>query len=120
MIHKLLVGEGEVGLALGYEKMRDPDGKADGKLIGEVLGYFSHPDERPGKLFVFPHLFAEVMQAYMAAYGATERDFAAIAAAEYANARHNPYAQMRENVRSRSTRRSPSPAPTATSWTACR
>jgi acetyl-CoA C-acetyltransferase len=98
VLHKLLVGDGEVGLALGYEKMRGADGKADGKLIGEVLGYFSHPEERPGKVFVFPHLFAEVMQAYMETYGATERDFAAIAATEYGNARHNPYAQMKENA----------------------
>lgn len=60
--HKLLVGDGDVGLAVGFEKMRDADGKMDGKLIGEVLGYASHPDERPGKLFVFPHLFAEVME----------------------------------------------------------
>jgi len=26
----------------------------DGKLVGKVLGYYSHPDERPGKVFVFP------------------------------------------------------------------
>ncbi len=96
VIHKLLVGEGDVGLAVGYEKMRGPDGKADGKRIGEVLGYFSHPDERAGKVFVFPHLFAEVMQEYMRAYGVSERDLAAIAVQEYACARHNPYAQMRD------------------------
>ena len=95
VVHKLLAGDGDVGLALGYEKMRGPDGKADGKLIGQVLGYFSHPDERPGKVFIFPHLFAEVMQAYMAAYGVSERDLASIAVTEYANARHNPFAQMR-------------------------
>ncbi|MGE0452336.1 MAG: thiolase family protein [Vicinamibacteria bacterium] len=92
---KLLLGEGEVGLAVGYEKMRDAEGKMDGKLIGKVLGYFSHPDERPGKTFVFPHIFAEVMDAYMKAYGTTEEELAAIAVQEYANARHNPYAQMR-------------------------
>lgn len=95
VIHKLLAGDGDVGLALGYEKMRGPDGKADGKLVGQVLGYFSHPDERAGKVFVFPHLFAEVMAAYMAACGVTERDLASIAVTEYANARHNPFAQMR-------------------------
>src|SRR5512147_2117000 len=67
--HKLLLGQGEVGIAVGYEKMRDAEGKMDGKLIGKVLGYFSHPDERPGKTFVFPHIFAEVMDAYMKAYG---------------------------------------------------
>ena len=95
--HKLLVGGGDVGLALGYEKMRGPDGKMDGKLIGQVLGYFSHPDERPGRVFVFPHLFAEVMDEYMKAYGVSEADLATIAVTEYENARHNPKAQMRAN-----------------------
>ncbi len=95
VVQKLQLGLGDVGLAIGYEKMRDAEGKMDGKLIGKVLGYFSHPDEREGKVFVFPHLFAEVMRDYMAAHGVTERDLAAIAVQEYANAQHNPYAQMR-------------------------
>ena len=93
--HKLLVGLGEIGVAVGYEKMRGDDGKVDGARVGEVLGYFSHPDERAGKVYVFPHLFAEVMAEYMATWGATEEDFARIAVAEYANARHNPDAQMK-------------------------
>src|ERR1035438_6785961 len=33
---------GETGITVGYEKMRDAEGKMDGKLIGKVLGYFSH------------------------------------------------------------------------------
>ncbi len=65
VIQKLQLGMGETGIAVGYEKMRDAEGKMDGKLIGKVLGYFSHPDEREGKVFVFPHLFAEVMRDYM-------------------------------------------------------
>ena len=94
VIQKLQCGLGDTGIAVGYEKMRDAEGKMDGKLIGKVLGYFSHPDEREGKLFVFPHIFAEVMQAYMNEYGVTERDLAAIPVQEYANARYNPFAQM--------------------------
>ncbi len=94
--HKLLVGEGEVGIAVGYEKMRGADGKMDGKLIGKVLGYFSHPEEREGKVFVFPHLFAEVMDCYMKTHGVTEEDLARIAVLEYANANKNPYAQMQK------------------------
>ena len=94
--HKLLLGQGEVGIAVGYEKMRDNEGKMDGALIGKVLGYFSHPAERVGKVYVFPHLFAEVMRDYMAAHGATERDLAAVAVQEYANGNHNPYAQMQK------------------------
>jgi len=95
VIQKLQSGLGETGIAVGYEKMRDAEGKMDGKLIGKVLGYFSHPDERPGKVFVFPHLFAEVMDCYLQTHGYREEDLATIAVQEYQNAKHNPYAQMR-------------------------
>ena len=94
VIQKLQLGMGDTGIAVGYEKMRDAEGKMDGKLIGKVLGYFSHPDEREGKVFVFPHIFAEVMQQYMNDYGVTEADLAAIPVQEYANAKFNPCAQM--------------------------
>ncbi|MCS7025454.1 MAG: thiolase family protein [Bryobacteraceae bacterium] len=95
VIAKLQMGLGDTGLAVGFEKMRDAEGKTDGKLIGKALGYFSHPDEREGKIFVFPHLFAEVMRDYMATHGVGEEDLASIAVQEYANAKYNPYAQMR-------------------------
>jgi acetyl-CoA acetyltransferase len=94
VIHKLQLGMGDTGIAVGFEKMRDAEGKMDGKLIGKVLGYFSHPDERAGKVFIFPHLFAEVMQQYMTEYGVAEEQLAAIAVQEYANAKFNPCAQM--------------------------
>ncbi len=94
VIQKLQLGWGDTGVALGYEKMRDNEGKMDGKLIGEVLGYFSFPDEREGKTFVFPHLFAEVMRDYMKEYGVTEEQLAQIAVCEYGNAKYNPCAQM--------------------------
>ncbi len=96
VIQKLQLGLGDTGIAIGFEKMRDAEGKMDGKLIGKVLGYFSHPSERDGKLFVFPHLFAEVMQAYMQEHGVTEADLAAIPVQEYANAQFNPCAQMNQ------------------------
>jgi acetyl-CoA C-acetyltransferase len=94
VIQKLQLGMGETGIAVGYEKMRDDAGKMDGKLIGEVLGYFSHPGEREGKVFVFPHIFAEVMQEYMSTHSVSEADLAAIAVQEYANAKFNSCAQM--------------------------
>ncbi len=96
VIHKLLVGDGEVGIAVGYEKMRNDEGKMDGKQVGEALGYFSHPEDREGKVYVFPHIFAEVMAAYMKEHGVTEEDLASVAVTEYGNAAHNPYAQMRK------------------------
>ncbi len=94
VIQKLQCGWGDVGVALGYEKMRDAEGKMDGKLIGKALGYFSHPDERVGKTYVFPHLFAEVMDCYMKHHRVTEQDLAQIAVDEYANSHGNPFAQM--------------------------
>lgn len=96
VIQKLLTGEGTVGIAVGFEKMRDAAGKADGKAVGEALGYFSHPEDREGKTYVFPHIFAEIMRDYMAAHGVSERELAAVAVQEYGNARHNPLAQMRQ------------------------
>lgn len=93
-IYKLQSGLGDTALAVGLEKMRDTSGKTDGARVGEALGYFSDPDEREGKTFVFPHIFAEIMQQYMAHWRVTERDLAQIAVQEYANAQHNPFAQM--------------------------
>lgn len=95
VIQKLQCGWGDTGIALGYEKMRDAEGKMDGKLVGKALGVFSHPGEREGKVYIFPHLFAEVMRCYMSHHGVKEEDLAQIAVQEYANARKNPYAQMR-------------------------
>ena len=93
-IYKMQAGLGDTAIAVGIEKMRDDQGRADGKRVGEALGYFSDTAERPGKTFVFPHIFAEIMQLYMKTWGVTEADLAAIAVQEYANAKLNPYAQM--------------------------
>ncbi|HXY00443.1 MAG TPA: thiolase family protein [Candidatus Limnocylindrales bacterium] len=95
VIQKLQTGLGDTGIAIGYEKMRDAEGKMDGKLVGQALGVFSHPDEREGKVYIFPHLFAEVMECYLKLHGVPEKHLAQVAVTEYANARHNEYAQMR-------------------------
>src|SRR5208282_3834076 len=73
VIQKLQTGWGDTGIAIGYEKMRDAEGKVD----------------------IFPHLFAEVMECYLKVHGVPEKHLAQIAVTEYANARHNEYAQMR-------------------------
>ena len=93
-ILKLQCGMGETGFAMGYEKMRDAEGKMDGKLIGRALGFYSHPDERPGKTYIFPHLFAEIMECYIKHHKVTEANLAEIAVQEYANGNKNPLAQM--------------------------
>ena len=95
-ITKLQAGMGETAIAVGLEKMRDNEGRADGMRVGKALGYFSDRAERDGKIFVFPHIFAEIMQHYMQTWSVTEAELAAIAVQEYANAHHNPYAQMQK------------------------
>ena len=89
-ILKLQAGWGETGFAMGYEKMRDAEGKMDGKLVGKALGVYSHPDERAGKTYIFPHLFAEIMECYIKRHKVTEADLATIAVEEYANGNKNP------------------------------
>jgi acetyl-CoA C-acetyltransferase len=91
---RLKSGLADIGIALGIEKMRDAQGKMDGKLIGKVLGIASHPADREGKVFVFPHIFAEIMQRYIQEHGSSERELAHVPALFYANANQNPLAQM--------------------------
>ncbi len=94
VVYKLLLGIGDVGIAVGLEKMRTADGKMDGLLIGQALGTASHPDNRAGKTFIFPHLFAEVMDRYMKEWGVTEEEFAHVPVNMYRHANLNPLAQM--------------------------
>ena len=96
LIWRLLGGVADVGLAIGVEKMRDETGKMDGKRIGKVLGIASHEAQRPGKLFVFPHIFAEIMAQYMQEHGVSERDLAHVPVTCYAHANENPLAQMKK------------------------
>ncbi|WP_428268771.1 thiolase family protein [Haliangium sp.] len=94
VVMRLKAGLADVGLAIGVEKMRNDQGKMDGKVIGQVLGTASHPDQRPGKVFVFPHLFAEIMKLYIDTHGSSEEELAHVPVLEYANANRNPLAQM--------------------------
>jgi len=96
VVHRLLAGVADVGMAIGVEKMRADDGKMDGKLIGRTLGIASHVAQRPGKVFVFPHIFAEIMDRYLREHDATERELAHVPVVHYAHARNNPLAQMRK------------------------
>ncbi len=94
VVYRLLSGAADVGMAIGIEKMRNADGKMDGKLIGKVLGIASHPDQREGKVFVFPHIFAEIQAQYIATHGSSEEELAHVPVLFYANANKNPLAQM--------------------------
>jgi len=97
VIYRLKAGAADVGLVIGAEKMRDDVGKMDGVKVGKALGTASHPEDREGKTFVFPHIFAEIMEKYIAAHpNASEEALAHVAATHYGHANENPLAQMRK------------------------
>ena len=50
--------------------------------------------QRAGKVFVFPHIFAEIMARYMKEHGVSEEDLAHVPPVCYAHANQNPLAQM--------------------------
>lgn len=88
---KIMAGLGHVGLALGIEKMNEPDNSTDSKKVGLALGTAAHVEERFPP-FSFPHLFALLMRDYIAKYRVTEEQLAEISVQFYQNAAHNPYA----------------------------
>ncbi|MFC1852034.1 thiolase family protein [candidate division CSSED10-310 bacterium] len=90
---RILAGLGHVGLAIGLEKMNEPDRKTDSKKVGLALGTAAHMGERFDP-FSFPHLFALLMRDYINEYGATEEQFANISVLFYKNASFNPLAHM--------------------------
>ena len=96
VIYRLAAGAADVGMAIGVEKMRDHEGKMDGKLVGKTLGIASHPSQRAGKVFVFPHIFAEIMAKYLQEHGVTEEELAHVPVTFYAHGNENPYAQMKK------------------------
>ena len=53
VVYKLLLGFGDVGVAIGLEKMRNDEGKMDGVLIGRALGTASHPENREARSSYF-------------------------------------------------------------------
>jgi len=95
-------GDTHVALAIGAEKMhvkkedKNKPGtfKTDSIKIGRALGTAAHPDDRC-EPFSFPHVFARIMDMYMKKYGVSEENLAVLPPYLYANAAHNPLAQMR-------------------------
>lgn len=90
---KILAGFGHIGMAIGVEKMNEPDNSTDSKKVGLALGTAAHISERFDP-FSFPHLFALLMRDYIKEYGVTEEQFAEISVLFYKNASFNEYAHM--------------------------
>ncbi len=81
-------------LVVGAEQQKTMSAKDGSDVLGAAADF---DVERPeyGD-FMFPKLFGKIAQIYIDKYGATPHDLAAVAYKNYAHARLNPLAQMRD------------------------
>ena len=81
-------------LVVGAEQQKTMSSRDGGDVLGAAADF---DVERPiyGD-FMFPKLFGRIAQIYIDKYGASPDDLAAVAFKNYAHARLNPLAQMRE------------------------
>lgn len=91
----------DVALAVGAEKMTHPDrsaplramlGGTDLSELDELREKFGGTDDRP----IFMDIYAAAARTYMTSTGATQADFAAVAAKSHDYAALNPKAQFRK------------------------
>jgi acetyl-CoA C-acetyltransferase len=92
--HQIMGGLHEVVLVVGAEQQKTMPAVEGADVLGAAGDYqvekAIHGD------FMFPKLFARIAQVYMDKYGVTEKQLAKVAVKNFAHARMNPLAQMRD------------------------
>ncbi len=81
-------------LVVGAEQQKTMSSLDGSDVLGAAADY--HVEKPEYGDFMFPKLFGRIAQIYLDKYGAREEDLAAVAWKNYAHARLNPLAQMRE------------------------
>ena len=81
-------------LVVGAEQQKTMPSIEGADALGAAADY--HNEKPVYGDFMFPKLFGRIAQIYMEKYGAREEDLATVAWKNYAHARLNPMAQMRE------------------------
>src|SRR5678809_1632082 len=81
-------------LVVGAEQQKTMSSLDGSDVLGAAADY--HVEKPEYGDFMFPKLFGRIAQIYIDKYGATPNDLAAVAYKNYAHARLNPLAQMRE------------------------
>src|SRR5437763_12097566 len=84
----------DVVLIVGAEQQKTMSPSDGAEVLGAAADY--HAEREQFGEFMFPKLFARIAQLYQQRYGLSEEDLARVAAKNYANARKNPLAQMRD------------------------
>src|SRR3954469_7453782 len=81
-------------LVVGAEQQKTMPSIEGAEALGAAADYHNEKPEYGD--FMFPKLFGRIAQIYIEKYGATEQDLATVAWKNYAHARLNPMAQMRD------------------------
>src|SRR5438477_12579404 len=81
-------------LVVGAEQQKTMSSLDGSDVLGAAADY--HIEKPEYGDFMFPKLFGRIAQIYIEKYGATPDDLAAVAYQNYAHARLNPLAQMRD------------------------
>src|SRR5213596_1867308 len=84
----------EVVLVVGAEQQKTMSSLDGSDVLGAAADYHNEKPEYGD--FMFPKLFGRIAQIYIEKYGATEADLARVAWKNYAHAKLNPLAQMRD------------------------
>src|SRR5260370_4684780 len=84
----------DVALVVGTEQQKTMSSLDGSDVLGAAADYHNEKPEYGD--FMFPKLFGRIAQIYIDKYGATEADLAAVAWKNYAHAKLNPLAQMRD------------------------
>ncbi|MFN2542088.1 MAG: thiolase family protein, partial [Chthoniobacterales bacterium] len=81
-------------LVIGAEQQKTMSSLDGSDVLGAAADYHNEKPEYGD--FMFPKLFGRIAQIYIDKYGASEKDFATVAWKNYAHAKLNPLAQMRD------------------------
>jgi acetyl-CoA C-acetyltransferase len=92
---QVMGGLHDLVLVVGAEQQKTMS-PADGADVLGAAADFAREKAQYGQ-FMFPKLFARIAQIYMDRYGLSERQLALISAKNFAHARLNPLAQMRQS-----------------------
>jgi acetyl-CoA C-acetyltransferase len=91
---QIMGGLYDVVLVVGVEQQKTMS-PADGADVLAAAGDY-HTEKALYREFMFPKLFARIAEIYGERYGLTERQLALVAVKNFAHARGNPMAQMRD------------------------
>ena len=91
---QIMGGLRDVVLVVGAEQQKTMPPAEGADVLGAAADF--HLEKPQYGEFMFPKLFAHIAQVYMKRYGLTEKQLALVPTKNYAHAKHNPLAQMRD------------------------